>query len=97
MELFFTEKYFMELFFTGKYFMELFFPIKYFMELFFPGFLFMELFFTGFFIPYADKGQRLKIKQIKEKYAGKSDVVMDKQFKKEREMGIHMPRTEWPF
>jgi presenilin-like A22 family membrane protease len=39
-------------------------------------------FFTGFFIPYADKSQKLKIKQIKEKYAKSSDKFLEKQFKK---------------
>jgi len=39
-------------------------------------------FFTGFFIPYADKKQKQKIKQLKQKYATKGDKVLEKQFKK---------------
>jgi len=38
--------------------------------------------FTGFFVPYADRKQKLKIKQIKQKYAKKSEEVLEKQFKK---------------
>ena len=38
--------------------------------------------FTGFFIPYASKKQRAKIKTLKQKYANKSEKVMEKQFKK---------------
>ena len=34
--------------------------------------------FTGFFIPYVNKEQRAKIKQIKEKYANKSDKELRK-------------------
>jgi len=41
-------------------------------------------FFTGFFVPYAGKKQRLKIKEIKEQYANKSDEALEKQFKKAR-------------
>ncbi len=39
-------------------------------------------FFTGFFIPYASKKDREKIKNIKQKYANKSEKVLDKHFKK---------------
>ena len=39
-------------------------------------------FFTGFFVPYADKKQKFKIKQIKQKYSGKGDKIMEEQFKK---------------
>ena len=39
-------------------------------------------FFTGFFVPYADKKQKQKIKQIKQKYANSDDQTIEKQFKK---------------
>jgi len=39
-------------------------------------------FFTGFFVPYADKKQKQKIKQIKQKYLKKGDKELEKQFKK---------------
>lgn len=39
-------------------------------------------FFTGFFVPYAEKKERIKIKMLKQKYAGESDGVLQKQFKK---------------
>ena len=39
-------------------------------------------FFTGFFIPYAGKKEKEKIKKIKQKYAGKSEKVLERQFKK---------------
>jgi presenilin-like A22 family membrane protease len=38
--------------------------------------------FGGFFVPYADKKQKLKIKQIKEKYTNKSDKFLENKFKK---------------
>jgi len=39
-------------------------------------------FFTGFFIPYANKKEKDKIKQIKDKYLNKSDEFLEKKFKK---------------
>ena len=39
-------------------------------------------FFTGFFVPYAEKKERIKIKMLKQKYAGESEGVLQKQFKK---------------
>ena len=41
-------------------------------------------FFTGFFVPYANKKEKNKIKFIKDKYSGKSDKFLEKQFKKAR-------------
>jgi presenilin-like A22 family membrane protease len=40
--------------------------------------------FAGFFIPYADKKTKLKIRKIKDKYHGKSDKFLEKQFKKSK-------------
>jgi len=39
-------------------------------------------FFTGFFLPYAEKKEKLKIKQIKDKYLEKGEKVLNNQFKK---------------
>jgi len=41
-------------------------------------------FFTGFFVPYADKKERLKIREIRQKYEKKGDKVLEAQFKKAR-------------
>ncbi len=38
-------------------------------------------FFTGFFIPYAGKNEKMKIKQIKQKYANKSEKFLEGKFK----------------
>lgn len=38
--------------------------------------------FTGFFIPYANKKEREKIKNIKQKYKEKSDKFLEQKFKK---------------
>ncbi|MEM0465758.1 MAG: presenilin family intramembrane aspartyl protease [Candidatus Pacearchaeota archaeon] len=38
-------------------------------------------FFTGFFVPYADKKQKLKIKNIKEKYKNKDSKFLEKKFR----------------
>ena len=40
-------------------------------------------FFTGFFVPYADKKQKQKIKELKEKYGG-NEKVLESEFKKAR-------------
>lgn len=39
-------------------------------------------FFTGFFLPYAGKKEKIKIKQIKDKYLEKGEKVLENQFKK---------------
>jgi presenilin-like A22 family membrane protease len=39
-------------------------------------------FFTGFFVPYAGKKEKLKIKQLKEKYTNKGENFLNNQFKK---------------
>jgi presenilin-like A22 family membrane protease len=39
-------------------------------------------FFTGFFVPYAGKKEKERIKLIKEKYAGRSDYEIEKEFRK---------------
>ena len=41
-------------------------------------------FFTGFFIPYATKNQRLKIKQIKDKYVGKGEKFLNNKLNKSK-------------
>jgi len=41
-------------------------------------------FFAGFFIPYAGKKEKQKIKLLKQKYKGKSEKVIEKQFKKSK-------------
>jgi len=41
-------------------------------------------FFTGFFIPYAGKKERQKIKLIRQKYANKSDKILEKNLKKSK-------------
>ncbi|MBR9706286.1 hypothetical protein GOV14_04575 [Candidatus Pacearchaeota archaeon] len=38
--------------------------------------------FAGFFVPYANKGEKAKIQQIKQKYKGKGDEKIEKEFKK---------------
>ena len=39
-------------------------------------------FFTGFFIPYANKEEKLKMKNIKDKYKNKTEEFLSKQFEK---------------
>ncbi|MDP2924917.1 MAG: presenilin family intramembrane aspartyl protease [Nanoarchaeota archaeon] len=46
-------------------------------------------FFTGFFIPYTDRKQRIKIKEIRDKFKKKGDKVLEKEFKKAR-IKVHL-------